>query len=385
MRITLFSFFSSVFWSSVLIAGICFLRKAHRFRTSCGIGALVLLYLFCIVRLVLPLELPHAIELGIGEVYPEIYSFLTTDRSYGDHLHFAYLDILVCVWLIGIGILLIRYLICYHKAMRSIIKYASPCGQREYASLNAVRTGIGKSINVSLYTIPHIDVPFGIGVFRKSILLPQNEFTDKELYYILLHEYTHFLNHDILTKTMVSVFCCIFWWHPAAYLLKADLEQTLEMKCDATVARYLNTQEKAAYLRTIISVMKQRNAAQSAPYISTALLRSARVPDIKERFDVVMQCQSGHGRILPPIMLLLLGACVFVLSYAAIPQPVFESPKSTEPDAVDFDPTNAYITQDENGCYWLCIGTQKTIQISDADAAFYQQGGFSIVKECVQY
>ena len=65
MQITLFSFFSSVLWSSVLIVGIYVLRKARHFRTSFGLGALVLLYLFSIMRLLFPLELPHVIELGI--------------------------------------------------------------------------------------------------------------------------------------------------------------------------------------------------------------------------------------------------------------------------------------------------------------------------------
>ena len=97
MQVTLFSFFSSVLWSSVLIVGIYALRKVRRFRTSFGLSALVLLYLFSIMRILFPLELPHVIELGIDEVYPQIYRFLTTDHSYGEHLNFSYVDALVCI------------------------------------------------------------------------------------------------------------------------------------------------------------------------------------------------------------------------------------------------------------------------------------------------
>lgn len=217
-----------------MIVGIYVLRKARHFRTIFGLGALVLLYLFSIMRLLVPLELPHVIELGIDEVYPEIYRFLTTDHSYGEFLNFSYLDALVCIWVVGVIILTTRYIVSYHKTMRNITKYASPCGQHEYTPLNAVKRDIGKSMKVSLCTVPNISVSFGIGIFRKTILLPQNDFTDREIYYILLHEYTHFLNHDIPVKMMASVFCCIFWWNPVAYLLKSDLEQTLEMKCDAS-------------------------------------------------------------------------------------------------------------------------------------------------------
>lgn len=81
-----------------MIVGIYVLRKARHFRTSFGLGALVLLYLFSIMRLLFPLELPHVIELGIDEVYPEIYRFLTTDHSYGEFLNFSYLE-RPCVYL----------------------------------------------------------------------------------------------------------------------------------------------------------------------------------------------------------------------------------------------------------------------------------------------
>lgn len=381
MQVTLFSFFSSVLWSSVLIVGIYGLRKARRFRTNFGLSALVLLYLFSIMRILIPLELPHVIELGIDEVYPEIYRFLTTDLSYGEHLHFSYLDVLVCIWVAGIVILTIRYIVNYHKAMRGITKYASPCGEREYTSLDAVKRDIGKSMKVSLCTVPNISVPFGIGVFQKTILLPQNKFTGRELYYILLHEYTHFLNQDIPVKMMVSVFCCIFWWNPISYLLKADLEQTLEMKCDAAVANSLDAQGKVDYLRTIVGFMKQSATEESTPYTSTALIHAKRTMDVKERFDVVMYCDSEQKQALPQISLLLIGACIFVLSYIVIPQPTFDAPLSNEPNTVDFDSANSYICQDSNGAYWLCIESQEPLPISDRLADSYQQTGLSIIKE----
>ena len=381
MQVTLFSFFSSVLWSSVLIVGIFVLRKTRRFRTSFGLGALVLLYLFSIMRILFPLELPHVIELGIDEVYPEIYRFLTVDHSYEEHLNLSYLDALVCIWTVGIVILTIRYIVSYHKAMRGIIKYASPCGERECTSLDAVKRDIGKSMRVSLCTIPNISVPFGIGVFRKTILLPQNNFTDRELYYILLHEYTHFLNHDIPVKMMVSVFCCIFWWNPVAYLLKADLEQTLEMKCDASVARYLDTQEKAAYLRTIVGVIKRSSAERPTPCTSTALFQTGRMLDIKERFDVVMGYEARHDRMLSQIALFLIGAGVFVLSYSVIPQPVFDIPISIEPNTISFDSSNSFVLHDKEGNYWLCIDAEERTQIPDATAKFYQQTGLTIIEE----
>ena len=364
-----------------MIVGIYAFRKVRRFRTNFGLGALVLLYMFSIMRIIFPLELPRVIELGIDEVYPEIYRFLTTNHSYGERLNFSYIDALVCIWVAGIIILMIRYIVNYHKAIRSITKYASPCGQHEYTSLDAVKRDIGRSMKVSLCTVPNISVPFGIGIFQKTILLPQNNFTDRELYYILLHEYTHFLNRDIPVKMMVSVFCCIFWWNPVAYLLKADLEQTLEMKCDASVARHLDTQGKATYMRTIVGVIKQSSTKRPTPYTSTALFQTGRMLDVKERFDVVMKYGAGHDRTLSQMALFLIGACVFVLSYAILPQPKFDAPHREKSGEIEFGSDTAYIQQDEAQEYWLYIQDESPIKLTKDEAEFYQQTGITITKE----
>ena len=57
------------------------------------------------------------------------------------------------------------------------------------------------------------------------------------------------------------------------------------------------------------------------PYTSTALFQIGRMLDVKERFDVVMNYGAGHDRTLSQMALFLVGACVFVLSYAILPQP----------------------------------------------------------------
>ena len=153
------------------------------------------------------------------------------------------------------------------------------------------------------------------------------------------------------------------------------------MNCDASVARYLDTQGKAAYLRTIVGVIKQSSAKRSTPYTSTTLLQPGRMLDIKERFDVVMNYGAGQDRTLSQIALFLIGTCVFVLSYSVIPQPVFDAPTSIVPNSISFNSSNSFVMHDKKGCYWLCIDEQKPTQIPDATAKFYQQTGLTIIEE----
>lgn len=80
MQITLFSFISALLWSSLLIIVIYFMRRT-RFRPHFGVLTMVLLYLFCAARLLLPLEFPHTVIVSDNVVYPRIYSFLTRKPS----------------------------------------------------------------------------------------------------------------------------------------------------------------------------------------------------------------------------------------------------------------------------------------------------------------
>ena len=381
MSITLFSFLSSILWSSVLIIGIFCFRKFRHFQTSFGLWTLVFLYLFCIIRAILPLELPYVVELGIENVYPQIYRFLTTSYSLGANLHFSVLTVLCLIWIAVSLILFIRYLYIYRKASRRIMQYAAQCGEREYEMLDAVKQTTGQSVNIKLYSVPNISIPFGIGIFSKAILLPQHEYLDKELYFILLHEYTHFLNRDTLMKVMVSGFRCIFWWNPVVYLLSKDLEQTLEMKCDIAATKGISRKEKVEYLRTIVNVMKQCTETKAIPYVSTALCKSESGLDIKERFEMVIHADMKRSNTGFSLVMLFICASIFVISYIFIPQPAFNPPASTNPNVIDFDSSDTYIVHTKDGIYWLCIPGQEPKELSKEQLSFYKQIGFCIETE----
>ena len=55
-------------------------------------------------------------------------------------------------------------------------------------------------LKVQGYTAANIESAFGIGVIHKRIILPDKDYTEAELRYVLLHEYTHFLKHDTVVK-----------------------------------------------------------------------------------------------------------------------------------------------------------------------------------------
>lgn len=378
MQVTIFSFLSALLWSSLLIVAIYLLRHT-RFKQHFGVLSMLLLYLFCAVRLFLPLEFPHTLIAADGVIYPHIYNLLMRER---DMLANKPLMLILCAaWLLGFCELLFRYIRQYRKAIYSVEHYAEPWDERTNALLEQVRRQTGRKLRVQGCTARNIESAFGMGVLHKRIILPDRDYTEIELRYVMLHEYTHFLNHDTVVKLLVTLFCMIFWWNPVVYLLQKDLEQTLEIKCDLSVARTLDEQERAAYLRTILSLMKQTGRKYHLPFMATALFQTDAQAEIKERFVMVMTYSAQRHRHTTSAMLTGAFALLLIASYAVLPQPKFDAPSSEKSGVIEFDSDTAYIQQNEAQEYWLYIQGESPIKLTKDEAEFYQQTGITITKE----
>ena len=378
MQITIFSFLSALLWSSLLIVAIYLLRHM-RFKQHFGVLSMVLLYLFCTVRLFLPLEFPHTLIAADDVIYPYIYNLLTREHTILANKSLAL--ILCAVWLLGFCVLLFRFARQYRKAIRSVEHYAEPWDERTNTLLKQVQQQTRRTIKVQGYIATSVESAFGIGVIRKRIILPNKDYTEAELRYVLLHEYTHFLNHDTVVKLLVTLFCIIFWCNPVVYLLQKDLEQNLEIKCDLSVARILCSKERAEYLRTILALMKQSDRKHRIPFAAAALFRTNADAAIKERFETVMACSANRRNRVASAVFTSVFTVLLIASYTVLPQPQFAAPKSTEQQTVDFNSDTAYIKQDHVREYWLCIQNEQPIRLTEEDVEFYKRLNFQIIKE----
>ena len=382
MQITSFSLFSSVIWSSVLILVIYLFRKFRPFKDKFSLWVPILLYLFCAARLLLPGEFPFSIVLPDRHIYASVYRFLKTEHTLGGHLRFSFLHLLFLVWLLTAGILLLRLLIRCRRAMAAIRSRGQNCGRKEYKIFRAAAKTAGKLPKISLRFFPDLPTPMGAGIFRRYILLPQREYSEKELYYILLHESTHFLNRDIPIKLMISVFCCIFWWNPAVYLLKADLEQTLEMKCDAAVSRNLDRVEKVVYLRTILNCMKWSSSKKASFYDAVCLFDHKKAGGVKERFAAVIKDTPALSPRWANLLLVISFCLLLAASYLFIPQPAYDPPVlQNTPHTTYIDADDIYVLQKADGTYWLCTPASTPRKLSDEDLSICLERGFQIKKE----
>lgn len=325
MQITLFSLFMSVIWSSVLAVFNYFCRKKHFFIRQLGITNLLFLYLFSIVRMVVPYKFSFTRVIPSQGALDDLYRSAYVNKIEGTQISF--LSVLAIIWAGVSVVLLLRFVFQYRNAMKEFSSYSICEDEQCKRVFNRVLNQSRFEMRIKIRRSEYVNIPMGVGIFHKSIILPAETYSDAELYYILRHEYTHFQNRDLVVKSLIHIYGCIFWWNPVIYLLKRDLAQILEIKCDLDVTKRMENREKAGYLTTIVKMLKNAEAKKAPKtfYGATALVVRSCESEIIERFKIVSASYSNKRRnlLFTGSWFLVFGMLIF-FSYSFVIQSDYE-------------------------------------------------------------
>ena len=157
------------------------------------------------------------------------------------------------VYVLGILVFIIKYLISYFK-LRSLLKLGDvPCDEklariREIASEQGVK--IGKVIEVS-----GLPSAFVCGVFRPILVIPaENELNEK----IVLHELFHLKNKDTVWSVVICALRCLHWCNPLIVYCANRAINDMESRCDQYVLEHLEGEERREYGHILLSMANDR-------------------------------------------------------------------------------------------------------------------------------
>lgn len=382
MRITFSSIVMAVFFSGILAGVLWGMRKRSYFIKTFDIRCMVLVYLFCILRMLLPIDFSFTQGIPIRGIFSDIYDVLCLKQYVVLDYAFTISDMFLGIWLSGYMALLLRFVYEYRKTDRILLTAAVRSDEQCMMTLNKVYETKGKARKVTILTNGEIQMPVGIGIWNRKILLPDQNYTNQELYYILLHEYTHFLNGDLVVKVLTHIFCCIFWWNPLVYFLKKDLDKSLEIKCDLCITENLAVSEASEYLETIVSTLKSSGERKRFSYLNrAAALADNQDDELVERFRMVLKNQKSKSRSGRGIAVWLAVVCiVWAGSYSFLPLPSYEAPIEEiedEPGSFAITPDNSYVLIKNGKCYWVVEGYPDE-EITEEEAKELEYDGLEI-------
>lgn len=355
MSVTDFSVGMSVLFSSLFIVLIHLLRGRVSFPKTFGAHTILLLYFICAFRMCCVVETPHTVPISIGGACSGFIHTAASMRIPVAGREIGLAEIGIAIWLIGFLASLAWFLRETFSLARHMRRFPGKRSRTAEQILETVKGESGRKYEIGVCVYPNVVVPMGIGVMRKRIILPQTEYTQEELYHILKHEYTHFVNHDLVVKQLTRTFCCVFWWNPLAYLLKKDVDQILEIKCDLVATKDFSNKKRVQYLSVLAKSLKEAVRAENAfkPPMRTQLLDGKYRDQVKERVSLLIEPPKGVSLAMQ-IAVVSFALLMLIFSYSFVLQTAYD-PRSediyTHESVRESTSPNEYILKHKDGTY----------------------------------
>ena len=371
MKITFFSVMMSVLWGSILILLFSLLRKKKSLTEVCSVTGIVILYVFCAVRMLIPIELPWVMIIPNKTIYNPLYDavrYQVFSVSIG--------EMLIIVWLLGTVIQILRLTVRYHN-FGTKIRAIKESGKDVSSSL-IEEYGIHK---VRIIMTDKTKVPMTVGVGKYVIIIPEADYSDRERKLILHHELTHIKNGDLIIQLLTNILCAVYWWNPAVYMFRKNLEQYFELRCDGTVTYNMSKQEIAEYLEILLKIYKNGNDNDSSTTIGVIEDYSIGGKELKERFERLSQrIERKSRRYIGRLAAFILAAGLLIMSYSFIIQSDYPAPAMDE-DSFEVTQENAYVVHMKDGSYALRMDNGFQQEISKKSADMLINDGFELKEE----
>lgn len=323
MRASIFSFIMSILWFNIYIIIINILRKNNNFIISFSIFPLVFFSALSILRLLLSFDFPSAIIIQSGKLLALIYKVLNIKLFFNISIS----HLLLVVWVIGFLLLLIKTLffdINYHRYLKLIPKIESKNYNKVLDNLL-----IEKQItrHFRLFQSDKIDSPMLFGWRSPTIYLPNLNFTDNEIRYILSHELSHHTNLDYFKKHFIHLLKIIFWWNPFIHVFDNDFSQILEVDCDLKTVKNYMKEEKIEYLKTISKIIEHsivKNKICSFSSNTSFLVMDNDADKINQRYKIVLEYNKNKRTYKYfNLIVCILAIVLFASSYFIVIQPSY--------------------------------------------------------------
>ena len=390
MLLTSYSMVMAILWGSVFIVIISILRKNYHFLDISSVYGMVVLYLFCLARMFIPVEFSWTRIIRIPSIFNNIFLFFTREVFHIRTYHICVYHILYIVWITGMIFMFIMLFYQYYKNNNKIQYFT--INRESHARDTAIRIVKEKyNKNVEIVVSPNINEPVSIGVIHRKILIPDYEYSEKELYYILAHEFAHLKNHDLIVQLLANILCSVYWWNPLAHWLRKGLEKSFELRCDQVVIQDLDQQGTADYLGTILRVFKDQRNQKHGCHNKASLLGTAddNIHALEERFKLVSRVHKNKTKPYGKWAVTGIMMCLIVLSYSFILQTAFRPPADqigTEAPIYELKASNGYIIKYADGTYVLIInGDDEFIINKETADKFVHESGFKITEEESNY
>ena len=387
--ISVYSILSAVLWSIPMLLVLHFYRGRHEIQNANEQRIFTILYVLILLRLALPFDSKWMKGVTLRGLYSDIYEIF----------NFHYITIrgfkitifqFICAIILAVSAYKIFQFVRENRRFYHVYDLCDPYYPERIAEANRRLKIVLPAIpDAEILLVNHQTSPFITGIKNKRIIIPDMDFSDDDLFYILMHEYSHILGHHYLLLYFVDLLLCLFWWLPFSRFLGEDFMQMIEISCDKMVMKRLTPAEYEGYLKTIIIfvsitpwAMIKKEQKIAIPLVIKSTKRSS---SILERFKVISSVKN-YKIPQKTLIIFVCSIALLITSYLLCLQPGYDPPFvdiiGENGEAVEITSKDRYILLSNNQYYFVNVHTgQKSLILEEALPILLEGGDFDIIEE----
>lgn len=147
-----------------------------------------------------------------------------------------------------------------------------------------------------------VPMPMIVGVKSKQILLPEGDYTARDLEMIFFHELSHYKHKDLRWKIVVVIITMIHCFNPAAYILLKVVNDWSECMADVSALEHAGHIDAHTYFSKILNLVPDRKKPERERYLFSTLHENDRTLDRRIDFMKKYKQARPSSRVLTAIM-----------------------------------------------------------------------------------
>lgn len=215
------------------------------------------------------------------------------------------LEIVFCIWIVGVLITSIYYLHYNFKLYKKIHNFKIEINSLNICDiLENCKKDFKIKKKIKIYKLNGIYSPMIIGIINPIIIIPNREYKKSDLNYIFKHELIHYKRKDNLLKVILTIFNIIHWYNPIISGFVKYFDDQCELSCDELVTKRFSLNEIKEYSMLLLDTMKYKNRLESSMCVSH--LSSSKSNIIKNRIESILSFDKRKKGNFICILLFLL-------------------------------------------------------------------------------
>lgn len=258
-------------------------------------------------------DTPTDVTIPSGRIIVEIPAQMTTPitvQSEKNNVGITLLDIVTFIWMIGSLIFVSVHFISYSHYKRQVIKKGRIIGDTHILrQIFELKCELHIRHTIQAIEYHEAESPMIIGFLKPVLVLPKEQYSSEELFFILKHELVHLKRRDTYFKLLFVTANAVHWFNPFIWIMQKEAAIDMELSCDERVTQGTSYAVRKAYTETLLSMLHNQCAKRTV--LSTQFYGGKKI--MKKRFkNILLKNRKKNG------ISILICAVILTISFGTL-------------------------------------------------------------------